>query len=312
VDLSFGSFERMSPSRGHDVLTELYGIHASELTPLDTERDDSFRVEADEGRFVLKVAHPDDSPALVDLQTRALLHVASADPGLPVQSVRPSLDGTLEPVVDGRVTRVLSWIDGTLMSEHSLTAEHLFACGRALGRVSAALAEFQHPAARRELNWDLKRLPSMRRVTTDPVLLGVIDRFDAEVSPALERMPHQVIHNDFHPGNVLVDPSLPDFVSGILDFGDVVYTARVCDLGIAIAYLVPEDVPFERALTRLVDGFESVVPLSADERAVLPDLVAARLVLRILIPAMMEPQRDLSTFVARNTRMLHAVLENRN
>jgi hydroxylysine kinase len=240
------------------------------------------------------------------------LHVASADPGLPVQSVRPSLDGTLEPVVDGRVTRVLSWIDGTLMSEHSLMAEHLFACGRALGRVSAALADFQHPAARRELNWDLKRLPSMRRVTTDPVLLGVIDRFDAEVSPALERMPHQVIHNDFHPGNVLVDPSLPDFVSGILDFGDVVYTARVCDLGIAIAYLVPEDVPFERALTRLVDGFESVVPLSADERAVLPDLVAARLVLRILIPAMMEPRRDLSTFVARNTRMLHAVLENRN
>ena len=35
----------------------------------------------------------------------------------------------------------------------------------------------------------------------------------------------QVVHNDFNPHNVLVDPANPDHVTGILDFGDMVQDA---------------------------------------------------------------------------------------
>ena len=53
-----------------------------------------------------------------------------------------------------------------------------------LGRLNRALADFEHPAADRDLAWDLPHLPDLRPHATDPLHLEVIDRFAAEVVAA--------------------------------------------------------------------------------------------------------------------------------
>ena len=52
--------------------------------------------------------------------------------------------------------------------------------------------------------------------------------------PALDHLPHQVIHNDANEHNVLVADD--GTVVGLIDFGDVVWTARVGGLAVAGAY----------------------------------------------------------------------------
>ncbi len=281
-------FERMPDAAAADLLGSDWGLSPIALDRLDTERDDTFRFEADGASYVLKVAHPSDDPAVVDLQLAALAHAAEADPGLPLQHVVPSRDGLAWVEVDGRAARVYEWMDGTLARGSEPTHRQLRAMGRMLGRLNLALRGFEHAASRRELAWDLQRLPALRELAVDtPAMLEIVDRFEAETLPSLQRMPQQVIHNDFHPGNLLVDTSDEGYVTGILDFGDVVHSARVNDLGVALAYLPMGSSPSEAALP-FVDGFESVVPLTPEERAVLPHLVSARLVQRRLLNALLE------------------------
>lgn len=303
-----GRFERMTPAEASALLKRHYGVDAVQLERLDTERDDSFRVTTADGYLVLKVAHPDDDPAVTDLQSAAMQRAGES--GLPVQRLIRTRDGHATAIVEGRVARVLSWLDGDLLADRAPDEVQLVALGVALGRLSDALAGFEHPASHRVLAWDLQRTAALREYAADKQSRDVIDRYERVVAPALDRLPHQVIHNDFHPGNLLVDPATDKFVTGILDFGDVVYTARVCDLGVAIAYLVPEEGPVWRNAEALIRGFETIVPLQQQERDLLPDLVAARLMMRVLIPAIVpQPRTDTLHYIDRNRRLLHRLLE---
>ncbi len=92
-----------------------------------------------------------------------------------------------------------------------------------------------------------------------------------------------MIHNDFHPGNVLVDPASSAYVVGVLDFGDVLYSARVIDVAVAMGYLVTAAAPAWPAVQPFLDGYLSLVRLTDVELELLPGLVSGRLVQRILI-----------------------------
>lgn len=281
-------FERMPDAAVADLLGAHWDLNPDALERLDTERDDTFRFDVDGAAFVLKVAHPGDDHAVIDLQLAALSHAAAADPGLPLQHIVPARNGAAWVEVDGRAARVFRWMDGTLARGSEPTHRQLRAMGRMLGRLNLALRGCEHAASGRHLAWDLQRLPALRELATSkPEVLEIIDRFESNVLPVLERMPQQVIHNDFHPGNLLVDTSDEGYVTGILDFGDVVHSARVNDLGVALAYLPMGSSPSEAALPFL-DGFESVVPLLPEERGLLPHLVSARLVQRKLLNELFE------------------------
>lgn len=291
------------------ALAESWGIGAHGLTRLDTERDDTFRVETADGTVILKIAHPSDPPELIDLQSRAMEHARAADPGIPLQHVVRTLEDALAATVDGRTARVLTWLDGDPMLDVAQSSALLTHAGRMIGRLNRALADFDHPAADRELSWDLPHLPDLRSHASTPLHLEVIDRFAAEVSPALARLPHQVIHNDGHPGNLLVDPAAPDAVAGILDFGDTVRTARVCDLAVALAYLVPDAPHPWPDVDAFTAGFASEVPLLDEERALLPMLIAARTIMRTVITQALHPEPgDPHGFSARNDRKLRHIL----
>ncbi len=268
----------MTPVEATTLLAEHFGVAATALDRLDSERDDSFRVSTATGPVRLSVAHPLDDPEVISMQLAAMNHAATA--GIPVPQV---VAGPVE--IGGRVAHVLSWLPGGLAREHAPSAEQVFAAGVALGRLSAALASFEHPAAHRAIAWDLAHVGSLPPTAATA---SVIERFRHSVLPALADLPHQVIHNDFHPGNVLVDPASTEYVVGILDFGDVVYSARVCDLGVALAYLSRGEGTVLDVSRHFVSGFESVTPLLDDEKRLIPDLVAGRLVQRMLLGAALD------------------------
>jgi len=279
---------------------DVWGLEPTEVRRLETERDDTFLVAGGDGRHVLKVANPADPWDVVAMQCAVLEHLAAADPGLPVPRVVPSRSGEGLTAVEGaegevRAARLLTWLPGRTLDYDVATAADRRALGRLLARLSLALATFDHPGADRVLAWDLQRLAGLRPHLVhiaDPVVRADVeaelDRFDAVTAPALARVRHQVVHNDANMDNVVVDDAGTPY--GILDFGDMVRTAVVADLAVAMAYAVPSvaaladpDVhPWEPAYD-LARGYDEVRPLDADELELLPHLVRARMAQRMLV-----------------------------
>jgi hypothetical protein len=109
-------FDHLDSAGAQAALREHWGIEAPDPMRLDTERDDTFRA----GDVLLKVAHPRDDPAVIGMQSAALAHVAAADPGIPVQRVVATLDGSLSATVAGRHAWVLTWLDGDIVAGQDL------------------------------------------------------------------------------------------------------------------------------------------------------------------------------------------------
>lgn len=135
-----------------------------------------------------------------------------------------------------------------------------------------------HPAASYPIAWDIRRLPELRpwlaAVEPDrrPTVEAMLDRFDRLVSLKLRRLRAQVVHNDFAPGNVLVDDSLA--LTGITDFGDMTHTTLVCDVAVAAADVLSGRDDAAELAPDVVAGYHSVTPLEPGELAVVADLMA--------------------------------------
>ena len=65
------------------------------------------------------------------------------------------------------------------------------------------------------------------------MVVRVLDRFDEHVAPRYPQLRAQVVHSDLALDNVLLDER--GFVTGIVDFGDIVHTSLLTDLVAAMA-----------------------------------------------------------------------------
>jgi 4-aminobutyrate aminotransferase-like enzyme/Ser/Thr protein kinase RdoA (MazF antagonist) len=258
---------------------ELFGAGGN-ARDLGSERDQTFLVE---GVGVVKISNAAENPANLDLEAAAIEHALRADPDLPIARQLRAAN------YQGHVVRLFEHLPGR-HGGPGLSDAAVHAYGRTHARLARALRGFFHPAAGRELLWDLKHAPKLRehlvhlggrRGLVEPVL----DRYDEHVLPRWPALPAQVVHGDMNLGNVLLDDE--GYVSGIVDFGDSCHTAAVADLAVAIASLMRgrETADAFRAARIAVDGYASCAPLEPDERDVLGDLVATRMAAIVTISA---------------------------
>jgi 4-aminobutyrate aminotransferase-like enzyme/Ser/Thr protein kinase RdoA (MazF antagonist) len=291
---------RFAPDQVAEIAAELFGV-AGTAVDLGSERDQTFLIDDGAGGGgVIKISNLGEDPAVLDLETEAILHVTRVDPGLPVARPRPASATrrgaeSYRPTVQGpdgvHFVRVFDRMHGRLGgAELDDDAVRDFAATHA--RLSLALRGFFHPAAGRELLWDLKRAAELRPLLASiadkqrrRLVADVIDRFEQHVVPRWPLLRSQVVHGDFTLDNVFLDER--DRVAGIVDFGDTGHTAEVADFAIALASLLrgrPNDDVF-RAGRIAVDAYAGRVPFEPHELEVLGDLVAARLAALVAISA---------------------------
>ena len=281
------------PRLGTALLARLARSHwgvSGHLTPLTSERDQNHRLDTATDSFTLKLANPAEAAGLTEAQTRALLHVAATTPDLPVPRMVPALDGrTIIPTPQGAL-RLLTWCRGVPLAGLPRSPALSAAIGTALGQLDASLATFHHPAADHALQWDIRNAaglaPLLASLPGDlqPTATAFLDRFNSHIAPALARLPRQVIHGDFNPHNLIGHPDHPDALTGILDFGDMTLSHRICDLAVAGSYLIDPDAP-AALLAPLIAAYHAANPLTPAEIALIPDLLTARLVTTLTISA---------------------------
>jgi hydroxylysine kinase len=311
-------FERATDADAATVVRRHWGLTSARANRVDTERDDTFRVETSDASYALKIANPSDDRVVIDLQAAAIEWAAEHDPSLPLARPIPTVDGTLQPVIAERVARLFPWMPGQSLRaalwDAAPEAPLLHAIGATHARLTVALAGFRHPAGSRALAWDVARLPELADLLdavddSAPVAVA-LDRHVTDVAPRVSGLPQQLIHNDGNLDNVLVDARATR-VDAVLDFGDVVRAARVLDLAVATSYLLPADDQYGASdtLAGTVAGWESALPLEPDERELLPRLVIARLLQRILLGSWLAREiPDNADYLGRNIEHTRAQL----
>jgi 4-aminobutyrate aminotransferase-like enzyme/Ser/Thr protein kinase RdoA (MazF antagonist) len=275
---------------------ELYGLEAA-AQALTGEYDDNFHLTGADGRaFVLKVMHPARESSFIDMQCRALTHLAQRAPQLPLPRVTPNRSGELFTSItaaDGstRLVWLLTFVNGKVLAEvRPQTAELLRDLGRFLGEMDAALQSFTHAAAHRELKWDSSRAGWIKDYIgqiADSKRRALVEKFlalyEAEVIPVLPRLRRSVIYGDANDYNVLVsDPwPQPRKIVGVIDFGDMHHGLTASEPAMAAAYgILGKEDPLSAA-TAIVGGFHGTFPLDELEVSVLYALIGARLAVSV-------------------------------
>ncbi len=271
-----------------DIARRHYGLDAS-VAPLVSERDQNWRLSAATGDFVLKIANAAEDPAVTDFQIRALAHLAREPRSAPpVPRVCPTRDGAdrLELAREGatHVARLVTWLPGRPLRAADLAPRLCRQLGETLARLGRSLEDFRHPGGTQSLLWDMKRAGALREILPRvadadrrQLLAQCLDDFEARALPLFPRLRSQVIHSDFNPANVLLQPGPPPAVSGVIDFGDLQHAPLVVDVAIAAAYLRNEPGDPLEHIAPFVAGYHAVTPLTPEETGLLFDLVSTRL-----------------------------------
>jgi len=281
---------------------DLFGFEAA-ARALPGEYDDNFHLIAAGGsQRVLKVMHPARPRSLVELQCAALDHLAARAPHLSLPRVCRTADGAA--IARARVAGVdrlvwmLTYVAGRPLAEaRPHTAELLASLGRLLGQMDQALVDFPHPAADRpDLKWDLARARWIRdavHLISEPARRALVERalerFEAEVVPALPRLRRSVIYGDANDYNVIVgDPLRRPREVSVIDFGDMHRGLTVAEPAIAAAYALLGKPDPLGAAAELVRGYDTASALDDTEIALLHTLIAARLAVSVTNSALMK------------------------
>src|SRR5437764_7029983 len=285
---------RFAPDEVAGIAARLFGLEGTAVN-LGSERDQTFLIDDGAGGGgVIKISNLGEDPAVLDLETAAILHVARVDPELPVARPLPA-GAEYRVTVEGAegvhfvrlFERVHGHAGGPQLADDAVRG---FAATHA--RLNLALRAFFHPAAGRELLWDVKQALKLRPLVTSisdarrrRLVADVLDRFEQRVVPRLPSLRAQVVHADFNLDNVFLDAH--DRAAGIVDFGDTCHTPQVADFAVGLASVLrgrPDDDAF-RIARIAIDGYASRIPFEAQELELLGDLVAARLAAIVSISA---------------------------
>jgi 4-aminobutyrate aminotransferase-like enzyme len=282
---------------------ELFGVDGVPVAAA-SERDQTFLIDGDRPA-VLKLSNSAEDPAQLDLEALAAQRVAQLDAELPV-ALPWLVPGSASPPDDPAAYRVAVRRGGAThhvrmydrlpgrASVHgaSLSDAAVRDWGTMAARVGRALRGLWHPSAARVMLWDVQhalRLRPMLGAVRDPeardLVAAALDRYERVVAPVWPSLRAQIVHTDLCASNVLVDEA--GRVTGIIDFGDASWSALVVDLAAVLETVIEgrEGEDIFRAARLLLDGYEKVTPLEPAERAILGELLAARMCAAIVVPA---------------------------
>ena len=317
---------------------DLYGLDAA-ASPLPSERDQNFLLDAtgdsgtgglgtdDRGlgtvRYVLKIANAAEDRAMLEAQNAAMAHVASPPTRLRrfggtgrmamCPRVLPTVVGETIGLAPGTAhfVRLVTYLEGVPLAEVGPRSPKLFErLGRAVGRLDAALVDFDHPAIHRDFHWDLAKAASvldehLPRIRDDGAR-ALVHRLSTSalnaIGPRVAAFRRSAIHNDANDWNVLVsnpDARIPNpEILAIIDFGDIVHSWTVADPAVAVAYAVLDAADPLATADAIVRGYHAEYPLRDEEAASVIPLAALRLCMSACIAAWQQQQRPDDEYLA--------------
>lgn len=269
-------------------LRSWYGIEAT-LSPMAGYIDLNFKVSLSTGiKYVLKVNIDLSDENYLAAETNVLVSLQGGNREEAIYpEVIPKLDGTFltrVTLVTGQkaMVRLLTFLEGTFYAQSTSSPSLAFGFGKFLAHLHSDLVAIENVNIKaRHIVWDLQNAldlkphlsaipnPQRKRLAAYFFL-----QFEMVAIPVLKNLPKQLTHNDANDWNVLTHENE---VTGIIDFGDLVYAPPIQEIATALAYaMMHSDAPLEVA-RQLLKGYQQVHSLEQKGIEVLYYLIAARL-----------------------------------
>ncbi|OHV75346.1 aminotransferase class III-fold pyridoxal phosphate-dependent enzyme [Ensifer sp. LCM 4579] len=319
MDEMLNTTPNFSTAEATALLTQHFGLEGT-LAPLDSERDQNFKVTADSGTYVLKIINAAEPEIESDFQSALLKHLGGIAGDLPVPHPHPTLFGQSFAEAKGASglthrLRVVSWLPGAPLARSRRSDAALQSLGRMLGRFDAALKGFMHPGALRDIDWDIRhaersadRLQHVADEGDRALLQRFLARFEVRVAPRLSMLRAGIIHNDANDWNVLVEEQDHDRIAGIIDFGDALYAPLIAEVAIAAAYAGLDHADPIGAAAAIARGFHAEYPLLEEEIDLLFDLIAMRLVTSVTMSASRRAETEGNPYLGVSEKPAWALL----
>jgi homoserine kinase type II len=280
-------------SRVADELLRRYGLGAPlEVQPAGAGLLNQNLIASTAGGTYFLKGYRYVEPAPLAREHRVIAFSAGA--GLPAVVPLSAPAGQTFLRVGGRLWAVFPRMEDRQVDAAGLSPAHAGAMGRALGRVHAALAQFPPAEATRyppRLVWDSARAGAEMREYEEAITrFPALTPFDqhalssfayrrtllaAGVPPrsAFAGLPEQMLHGDFHEGNLFFGPD--GEVSGIIDWElasvgpRALEIIRALDVSLRATGDAPDAVARRRAF---LHGYTAEAPLTRDECLAMPEL----------------------------------------
>ena len=277
---------------------------------LPGEYDLNFRLDTDQDSYVVKLlqARP-DLLGLTDLQYIMGQRLQGLPTPLRMPHLIPTKDGALthEVVLEGKkyALRIFDWLDGRLWVDtrpHSPTL--LQSAGAALAHIGLTLQGMDHPAAHRKLKWDVtnpdwaaSKIPVIQDSVKQSLARQLHRNFEA-IRTQLSHLPWGINYFDANDYNVLVSSDFQNpQVTGMIDYGDVLWNPVISDLVLGITYLtLDQEDPLE-ASVHLLRGYHEVRPLNENELSCLYGLVCSRLLIIVVNAAINQEEEPENAYL---------------
>ncbi len=269
-----------------ELLKSEFNITATEIIRLNGYANTNYYVKKGPEKYVLKEYENETGlMELIEAESDILGLLSREIPNCfqaPVRSAKGNYIVKREEGSRHLVYRLLHYIEGDLFA-HAAHTELLFeSFGNLLARMDKTLLNIRHVAIEaRRFEWDILQIDLTKKYyeyIPNPSDRKLVDYFYQQyhemVSLSVPELRKSIIHADANDLNVIVTDNT---VSGIIDFGDVVYSLLVNDPAIAITYaMFGKDDPIKWAKP-IIKGYCKILPLEEKEIDLLYYLVGARL-----------------------------------
>lgn len=267
-------------------LLQPYGMTATSSKKMEGYDSINYKVVTENNeKYVLKYYRSIIDWEIVEAENHLLNYLRDLD--FEISQVIQNLnEQTLSKYEDGSFSRLLTFVEGNFLSEVNHTDELMFSFGQKTALLTKSLAHFSHPVyEKRRQAWDLKYASDNKYLTqyvenvSDRKLVEYyFDQWEQFTLPDLNNLHFQIIHSDLNDWNVLTKNGL---VSGCIDFGDTAYSPRICEVAIALTYLMFEKNEPIQTTARFIEGYCSILQLTRKEIELLAMLIPMRLIISL-------------------------------
>ncbi|MEP1206953.1 MAG: phosphotransferase [Rhizobiaceae bacterium] len=254
-----------------------WGLGEAPIKLAAARENQVFRVDAPGGTAALRLHRPgyrSDAQLHSELQWMAML----SDHGMAVPSPIPARDESLLLKIDGVVVDMLTWLDGTPMSQVVVTRQTNFDLGKLLADMHILADQWTPPADFTRPEWDLvSDQPSWGRFWENPALtpsqITLLAGFRDQARSVLAGLEYPdigLIHADLVPDNVLIaDKRLQP-----IDFDDGGFGHRLFDLS-TITHRSRRGDPSGDNAAAVIAGYQAIRPVDTSNLPLFESLRAA-------------------------------------
>lgn len=272
------------------TIKQYYGLDVR-AQPLNGYEEQNFLILTDtEEKYIFKAADLSFNINLLRAQTAVLQHLSCT----PLKHNFPaSLSGINgESIIKIEIAgqtffiRLLTFLEGDFWVDQQPKTQAMYeSLGHLLGLMDRQLEGLYFDALDRSYVWDNNTAQNAEKklhFIKDPEKRRIADyfllQFQTEVLPHLSELRQAVIHGDANDYNVLVRDGK---VSGVIDFGDLIWSSLINNTAIACTYAMLNTTDPITAAAGIIKGYHAVYPYTELEMDLLYYLIAARLCISV-------------------------------